>query len=47
MNGKILLLEDDRDIHNLLTLHLENEGYRVVGAFEVWTHWKDLTIPFI
>lgn len=34
MNGKILLLEDDRDIHNLLTLHLENEGYRVVGAFD-------------
>jgi DNA-binding response OmpR family regulator len=34
MNGKILLLEDDRDIHTLITLHLENEGYQVVGAFD-------------
>lgn len=34
MNGKILLLEDDRDIHHLITLHLENEGYQVVGAFD-------------
>lgn len=34
MNGKILLLEDDRDIHHLITLHLQNEGYQVVGAFD-------------
>jgi DNA-binding response OmpR family regulator len=34
MNGKILLLEDDRDIHRLIALHLESEGYEVVSAFD-------------
>ena len=34
MNGKILLLEDDRDINALLTLHLENEDYEVISVFD-------------
>ncbi|MBP3273167.1 MAG: response regulator transcription factor [Ruminococcus sp.] len=32
MQYKILIAEDDEDIRELLTLYLENEGYRVITA---------------
>lgn len=32
MKQRILIAEDDRDIVNLLTLYLENDGYEVVSA---------------
>ena len=32
MKQRILIAEDDRDIVNLLTLYLENDGYEVVAA---------------
>ncbi|MGX8795308.1 response regulator transcription factor [Fusibacter sp. JL298sf-3] len=34
MNGKILLLEDDRGINDLLTMQLRAEGYDVLQVFD-------------
>lgn len=34
MTSKILIVEDDRDIHELLAVYLRKEGYEVTSAFD-------------
>ncbi|MBL8012523.1 MAG: response regulator, partial [Candidatus Omnitrophica bacterium] len=32
--NKIVVIEDDRDIHELITYNLKNEGYQVISAYD-------------
>lgn len=34
MNESILLVEDDEQIHDMVSNHLKNEGYRIISAFD-------------
>jgi DNA-binding response OmpR family regulator len=36
MKYKILLVDDDRKIVDLVRLYLEKDGYQVLVAYEVW-----------
>ena len=33
MNYKILIIEDDKEISNMVTMYLKNEGYDIIKAF--------------
>ena len=33
MNYKILIIEDDKEISNMVTMYLKNEGYDIIQAF--------------
>lgn len=41
MTHKILVVEDERDIADLLRYHLEREGFRVVTG-----SWRRMRFPF-
>lgn len=34
MNELILLVEDDQQIHEMVSNHLQKEGYKVISAFD-------------